>query len=229
MNQPLVSVIICVYNGEQYLSDAIRSVQDQEYAPIELIVVDDASTDGTATLARSFPDVTLIELDENRGPSNARNIGIAAATGKYIAFLDADDLYLPGKLRKQVAHHKQHPETMYSFTQEELFYEDPEDRPNWTNKAVLQQAHTAYWPSSMMFRREIFDAVGPFEVGNKVMDSTPWVFRAQDLGYYGDVIEEVLLKRRIHASNATHHIKQGQSELFQALKQSIDRRRKRHE
>lgn len=91
MNRPLVSVIIPVYNGEHYLSFAIRSVLQQDYYPFEIIVVDDGSTDKSGNIARSFKEVHYI-YQPNHGVAVARNVGVTAAQGEFIAFLDQDDL-----------------------------------------------------------------------------------------------------------------------------------------
>jgi glycosyltransferase involved in cell wall biosynthesis len=97
-----ISVIIPAYNAEQYIRTAIESCLNQTCAPIEIIVVDDASTDGTAAVAESFPSpVRVIRLPENMGVSVARNRGVEASTGDWIAFLDADDWFFPEKLEHQ--------------------------------------------------------------------------------------------------------------------------------
>lgn len=101
MNCP-VSVVIPAYNAERFIADALASVQAQSCQPLEIIVVDDGSTDRTAQLVRGFAGVCYLRQD-NAGPSRARNAGIRAARGEYIAFLDADDLWLEEKLERQMA------------------------------------------------------------------------------------------------------------------------------
>ena len=107
-----VSVVIPAYNAAATIERALRSVAAQTYRPLEVIVVDDASTDPTATLAADFADleVRVVRLTTNGGPSRARNAGIAAASGDYIAFLDSDDIWLPEKTARQVAYLDGHPE-----------------------------------------------------------------------------------------------------------------------
>ena len=104
MNQDknkLVSVIIPVYNGENYLSQAIDSVIDQTYSPIELIIVDDGSTDKSKEIASSYSQVNYV-YQENQGVAIARNTGIFKSQGEYIAFLDQDDIWTANKLKLQV-------------------------------------------------------------------------------------------------------------------------------
>ena len=102
--KPIVSVIIPTYNRAHLISGAIQSVLDQTYQDFELIVVDDGSKDNTEEVVKDFPDprIRYIRLEENRGAAAARNIGIKAAKGEYIAFQDSDDEWLPEKLEKQI-------------------------------------------------------------------------------------------------------------------------------
>ena len=99
---PLVTVIITAYNTEKYVKQAIESVIGQTYQHLEIIVVDDGSTDQTGTIAQSFGDKILYVRQENKGESGARNTGVMRATGEYISFLDADDYYVPEKIEKEV-------------------------------------------------------------------------------------------------------------------------------
>ena len=96
------SVIIPAYNAERYIRKAVESCLGQTYAPYEIIVIDDASTDSTAAIAESFPSpVRVIRLAKNSGVSVARNRGVEASTGDWLAFLDADDWFLAEKLELQ--------------------------------------------------------------------------------------------------------------------------------
>jgi Glycosyltransferases involved in cell wall biogenesis len=97
----LVSVIIAVYNGEKYISQAIESLFNQTYKNVEIILVDDGSTDNTSKIAKQYDNIKYI-YQQNKGQSSARNLGISAANGEYLAFLDADDLYREDKIEKQV-------------------------------------------------------------------------------------------------------------------------------
>lgn len=99
MPQPYFSVIIPAYNREEMISATLRSVETQTFTDFEVIVVDDGSTDGTVNAAKRFPFVRLIS-QQNAGPGAARNAGVAAATGKYVAFLDSDDLWFPWTLKR---------------------------------------------------------------------------------------------------------------------------------
>jgi len=103
----LISVVMPVYNGEDFIVDSVRSVINQTYHNLELIVVDDCSSDNSVNIIRSFVEkdsrVCLVQANGNSGAAVARNIAIKASKGRYIAFLDADDLWMPEKLEKQIA------------------------------------------------------------------------------------------------------------------------------
>jgi glycosyltransferase involved in cell wall biosynthesis len=102
MDQALVSVIIPVFNGEKYIRCAIDSVLEQDYQPIEIIVIDDGSSDATLDILRDLGNEISIYQQPNKGSAAARNLGIRMAKGSYIAFLDADDYWFPGKIRAQM-------------------------------------------------------------------------------------------------------------------------------
>lgn len=100
---PFVSVVIPTYNCAPFLAEALQSVFEQDYPSFEVIVVDDASTDHTPEIIKLFGErVAYLRLSENSGPAAARNRGIAESRGEYLALLDADDVWLPGKLRAQM-------------------------------------------------------------------------------------------------------------------------------
>jgi len=113
----LISIITPLYNSKQHILDTIQSVQYQTYANWELIIIDDASNDGSVKVAESFSTqdkrIKLIKLDSNKGPAVARNKGIKECSGRYIAFLDSDDLWYAEKLNKQLNFMKKN---HYAFT-----------------------------------------------------------------------------------------------------------------
>src|SRR4026207_773633 len=119
---PLVSVIVPVYNGRRYLRAALESVFAQTYRPIEVIVVDDGSVDDSGTIAQSFPEVRYMH-QTNQGVAAARNNGIDAAQGEFFALLDQDDLWATDKLKVQVDYFLNHPDVGYTLTQQKFFLE----------------------------------------------------------------------------------------------------------
>lgn len=113
MNQayPLVTVVITTFNCEEYVEETIRSALDQDYPNLEIILVDDGSSDSTVTIAERFlPGIQIVRQSNSGGPSKPRNTGLQMAKGKYISFLDGDDLLEPGRTKQQVEALESHPE-----------------------------------------------------------------------------------------------------------------------
>ena len=141
MGKPLVSIILTLYNGEKFIRETIESALAQTYTDWELIVVDDASTDGSAGVVSSFDDprIRVVSLAENGQLCNAHIVGDGEAKGKYMAVLDKDDLWEPDKLEKQVAYLEEHPDTGACFTMMSFIDENgqPKEDP------VLQSVFTA--------------------------------------------------------------------------------------
>src|SRR5436305_1935247 len=108
INQPLVSVVMPAFNAEAFVAEGIESVLAQDYECVEVIVVDDGSTDNTSAVASRYPVKCIAQ--KNSGIAAARNAGVAVSRGSLVAFLDADDIWLPGKLSTQVAYLLKHPE-----------------------------------------------------------------------------------------------------------------------
>lgn len=108
---PLISVVMPVYNGANLVREAIRSILDQTFRDFEFIIVDDGSTDDTASIIKSFDDprIQFISLDINRGISHALNLGISMASGKMVARIDSDDMAMPQRLERQLTFMERHP------------------------------------------------------------------------------------------------------------------------
>lgn len=125
MNPSLVSVIIPIYNAEKYIAETVKSVLAQTYTDWELILVDDGSSDNSIAICQQFSDSRIsIIRQKNGGVSSALNTGIRQAHGDYLAFLDADDLWLPEKLARHLAHLKSHPDVGVSFSPSSFINEE---------------------------------------------------------------------------------------------------------
>ena len=173
-----VSVVIPVFNGERFIAEAIRSVQEQTVRPLEVIVVDDGSRDSTEKVVRqcSGPVPVVYHYQENQGPGIARNRGVAHARGEWIAFLDADDVWYPDKLSVQMEHIRTYPKV-------DFFYSDFDvAQPDGTvaRRAVVSQfarPKKAHWkklshivfngqpfpfPSTVLLRKSVFTRLTGF-------------------------------------------------------------------
>ena len=220
---PLVSVIVPIHNGERFLGEALDSVGAQDYDNVEVIVVDDGSTDGGPSLARAR-DVVLIRQDQ-RGAGSARNAGIDLARGEILAFLDQDDVWMPSKLRRQVEVLTTHPESI-CLAQQTYFLEDGAIAPAWFGKPELLLAadHAGWAPSCLAVRRSTFDRVGRFDARLRHISDVDWFSRAAQIGIPIEIPPETLVRRRIHAANDSGS-PMAMQELFTILRGAAARKR----
>lgn len=227
-NQPLISVIIAVYNGEKYIAETINSVLAQDYPSIELVVIDDGSTDGTADIVRNFPQVKYFHMP-NAGLGAARNNGVRRASGEYLAFIDADDLWLPEKLRVQMQRLlTENSENTMVFSHMGQFICSTLSETE-AGKIKLEE-HQKVIPGisaiTLLLHKNVFEKVGYFFEIKQVGDFIEWYSRAQDLKIETIMLPEVLAKRRIHASNMSRQKQQySQQQFLPVLKSILERRR----
>jgi glycosyltransferase involved in cell wall biosynthesis len=226
LSNPLVSVIVAVRNGERFIASAIRSILNQDYRPVEIIVVDGHSQDGTAVIARSFEHVHYV-AQRNRGIADAYNLGITAARGEIIAFLSHDDLWMPGKLALQVNHLQKHPDIQYSITMIEYFVEPGSEIPPGFKKELFAGPHVGHIMETLVARKTLFDLIGGFDSGMALAEDADWYARANDHGVPMAIIPEVLLRKRVHGDNASSDAQTSNRELLKALKRSIERKKSR--
>ena len=246
MSAPLVSCIIPVYNGERFLAEAIRSILAQTHQPLEVIVVDDGSTDATGMVAQRYlaPDVSADFADdaagartravvrdlrqENAGPVVARNTGIALARGQYLAFLDADDRWEPTRIEKQLASLAEHPEAEISVCLVRNFFMPGFEPTNdFERRHPRNQATPAYLSIGMVLSRATLDRVGPFDTSLDHGDGADWFLRARQLGIKDILVREVLVHRRIHGNNMSKtQAAASRDEFLAIIKRSLDQRRK---
>ncbi len=219
----LVSAVIPVCNGEKYLSAAIESVLAQTFPDIELIIVDDGSTDSSAKIAGGYEGAGYI-YQPNKGVTAARNTGILSARGEFIAFLDQDDMWTPDKLKVQVGYLVDNPGAGYSLARQRLFLEPGTTAPSWLKKEFLFHDQAGYLPGTLVARRWAFGQVGLFDPAYRIGSDTDWLARARDLGIPMVILPEVLLLRRIHHGNQSARTDLIHTELAKILKASIDRR-----
>lgn len=217
-----LSVVIPAYNCGRFIAEAIESVLAQGHREAELLVVDDGSTDDTAeVLARYGSAVTLLR-QANAGAAAARNTAMRAARGRYVAFLDADDVWLPGKIDAQVAHLERHPEVSLCCTRWDLLHPDssgayvvhsPQSDRSGSNIAsfsaltyadLLLDCHV--WTSTVVVRRELIHSLGGFD---------PALRRGQDYDYWLRASRTTAI-HRLDASLALYRMGSGHGNKFAA-------------
>jgi glycosyltransferase involved in cell wall biosynthesis len=194
MSQPLVSIVMPVYNAEPFLREALDSVFAQDYEPFEVVLVDDGSTDESGAIAQSYPLHYIRQ--ENAGPSAARNAAIAAAQGEIIAVADSDDVWLPHKLSLQVGYLIEHPEVTATF-----------GRQKWTTPPP-DAARDRVWGDldgiplvSMVVRKQAVQEIGGYDPALRGPEDLDLLVRLRECGHQFTVLPEVVVLRRYHGDN----------------------------
>jgi glycosyltransferase involved in cell wall biosynthesis len=219
---PLVSVIVPAYNRERLLPDALASIAAQDCDALEVVVVDDGSTDGTARVAETYGDPVRCVVQEHRGVSIARNRGLRESRGKLIAFLDSDDVWSANSLAHRLDLLRANPEVDVVYGKTRIHNLVPQ-----TTLRRYKDGEAIHHPSfgSMLIRRAVFDRVGFVNEQFEHSEDIEWLFRAKEAGVPMLLTDEVVLEYRIHGGNMTSEATTNRQFLFKALKQSLDRRR----
>ncbi len=225
---PLVSAIIPVYNGRRFLLDAVESVLEQTYSEVECIVVDDGSTDGSAKLLRSEPDVRLI-TQPRRGVSAARNRGGAAASGEYLAFLDADDVWLAEKLAAQVQSAKDDSAEFvvcgFRTVDQQLSVQGPPRRLHSEHPLALGlllfdgRTSGAASSSTLLCKREAFKALGGYARDLSTSADLDLMVRAA-LRHRLSIVPEPLVLCRMHGANMSKNVRLMESDMRRVIERA---------
>ena len=227
-NNPLVSVVIPVFNGERYLSEAIDSVLNQSYRPIEVVILDDGSTDNTAVIAKRYLPSIKYYYQPNGGIASALNHGIAQSEGEYLSFLDADDLWLPDKLTIQMKSFEAEPTLDMVFGHMKQFFSPDLDKELRAGIMLIDGNMPGYFKGTMLIRRESFFRVGLFDTRLHLGDFVDWYSKAIEKGLKGFMVPDVVMARRIHENNTGIKQRKFQSDYLRILKASLDRRRQQN-
>jgi glycosyltransferase involved in cell wall biosynthesis len=203
---PGISVVIPVRNGVAFLPEAVASARDQDLAPLEIIVVDDGSQDGSAEIAGLAGAVVLRQ--QNRGAGAARNEGARRARGSMVAFLDADDRMLPGRLRLQSARLAEDPELDGVLGLIRTFDEEPVDRgPESGDEPETVTRYgppePGWLPSTLLVRRSSFLDSGGFDEELMAGEFVDWISRCRQQGRRFALVDHLVAERRAHAGNTT--------------------------
>lgn len=227
MTAPLVSCVVPVWNGERFLGEALDSIVAQTYRRLEIVVADDGSTDGTgAVAARYGPEVRRV-CQANAGCAAARNLGVGASRGELVAFLDADDLWHPEKLARQVARFRARSQLDFCVTRARNFWvaELHEEERRYRDHRVAQD-QPGYVTQTLMVRRAFLGQVGPFDPGLRHGDGPEWFMRAAERGAVMELVPEVLTLRRLHQTNLSRRLADdSRAEFLRIVRASLVRRR----
>ena len=237
-NRYFVSVIMPAYNSREYIAEAIHSVLDQDYRDLELIIVDDGSTDGTAEEALKFGDRVKVLVQKNAGPAAARNRGVKAANGQFLAFIDSDDVWMPGKISAQVSYLKNNSDVGVVFGRLVRWYPNelgaflPPPFPTTIssdNIIVHEESGWIYpemlldsviWIVSALIRKEIWIALEGLDESLRTGEDYDFFIRSSRICKM-DELNLYVAYYRIHPACTTHVIRTENNEclvLMRALK-----------
>jgi glycosyltransferase involved in cell wall biosynthesis len=198
---PKISVVIPTYNRADVLPTALASVWNQSRKPDEVIVTDDASSDDIASVVKSFPGTQLIRLKKNSGAGNARNVGVNAASGDYIAFLDSDDYWQPTKLQQQESYLVLNPAldlictgvtvTERSGRSKQHGAQFAEPRQEWT---FCDFQNYPFSPTTWLIRKSAFEAAGGFDISLPNAEDLDLLARLQPTAKIACIPEQLVLK-----------------------------------
>jgi glycosyltransferase involved in cell wall biosynthesis len=223
MNDTLISVIIPVFNGEEFIQEAIESIFSQKYHPIEIIIIDDGSKDSTKKIVSQFPEIQY-HYQTNQGPAKARNVGLSFAGGSLIAFLDADDYWSDQKLDIQFNLMKNNPSVDIVLGHVQFICPVQKQKDNYKYVPYLQP-----WmaPSlgNALIKRSVFDLIGNLDEEQFYCDDIDWFKRVREKNLTILEHNDVTYYYRRHENNITNNDQLGKQFLLQAVKKSLDRKR----
>jgi glycosyltransferase involved in cell wall biosynthesis len=226
MTLPKVSVVVPVFNGKQFIGEALASLRREQNVEAEIIVIDDGSTDGSVVtieaLAEQDARIRLIASD-HRGVSATRNIGVRAATAEYITFLDCDDICPPGRIARQALKLASHP-SAEAVVGETLWFEaltpDLDPVPGSRHmRGLFVTLHSA------LFHRSVFETYGFFDEQLHSCEDFDFFLRLSEGGACFLIETEIASLYRRHPGNMTRNIQRLQKQMLAALQRSIARRR----
>jgi glycosyltransferase involved in cell wall biosynthesis len=219
------SLVIPVHNGEKYLAECIQSALGQERVALEILVVDNGSTDGTSNVVRKFPYIRYFHLEE-RGLVKALNHGVENSRGAFLAFLDADDLWRPNKLATQLEAFARNPVVDMVFGHIEQFVSPELPDPIKARLSIRNRRLPGRHRSTLLIRRKSFWKVGLFTKDQNFAEFIEWYMRAKEQGLQELMLPDVLALRRIHGANYTYTDRDKRIEYVRILKRGLDRRRR---
>jgi len=220
----LLSVVVPTHNRASFLTEAIQSILSQQTGLMEIIVVDDGSSDQTGETVESFgPPVRLIQ-QAHAGPAAARNRGLKDASGKYIGFLDDDDLWAPDKLQLQLPRLFEEPDAdiILGHTQRMIWRDEAAGGAQFVDYLDPVKLYSL---GSSLFRRSVFDRVGLFDENMRHSEDDDWFMRARSLGISMIFLPQVSQYYRFHSNNMTYNKQEKIPDLLRLLKNRLDRKR----
>lgn len=223
MNGERISAIVPVCDGELYIEEAIDSILEQSRPPDQVIVVDDGSTDATAERVERYGEAVELLRREHAGVGAALNSALDAAHGELLSFLDADDLWTPRKLEVQLEAIAD-PAVDIVFGRVEQFISPDLNADECARLRRPPGDQPGKLKGAMLVGRAAFDRVGPFTTRWKLADFIDWYARAQELRLTERMLDQVVLRRRLHRSNVGRSESASRKEYAVAMAAALRRR-----
>jgi glycosyltransferase involved in cell wall biosynthesis len=218
-----ITVVIPAYNAGPFIAEAIDSVLGQELQPAEIIVVDDGSVDGTSEIVRRFPEVTY-HHQQNAGAAAARNVGLALATGSFVAFHDADDLMTPNRLGDQLRYLAQNPDVDAVLGRYENHVVDGGHVPEWASYGDPSEAGVSL-DGALMARTGSMRRVGGFDETIALAEGIDLLARFKEMGLSFGILDRVIIIRRIHGANISSDTRTAARGFAVAIHSHLKRKR----
>ena len=221
--KPLISVMMPTYNNAKYIKQAIESIYAQNYDNIEIIVVDDGSTDNTKEIVQQYKDIKYFYI-EHKGIPFARNLVLEKSKGEYIAILDSDDYWLPEKLNTQMQYFKEHPDCEIVFTKFKNIIDNEKIRNDriTINEKNREEKEKKYLPTALI-KKSLFEKYGVFDEDFQTGEDSELMFRFEKNGVnLNHYVATILYIRRLHGNNITLRVRQKYSKyLMKVLRKGI--------
>jgi len=221
---PKISVIIPIYNDALYIQEAIRSVFSQKIEELEIIIINDGSTDNFEEKIEDFNDPRIRIIKQiNSGAAAARNNGIKNAKGEFLAFLDADDIWAPNKLKLQLEVLINREDINMVYGQVKEFYDS--SILGYDNLQKNAKTFVGYSLIALLISKKDFLSVGDFQTKWKVAEFIDWYDRAKHMGLMEIILPDLLAFRRIHSGNIDRLYRLDSKQYVAVLKEALDRKR----
>jgi glycosyltransferase involved in cell wall biosynthesis len=203
MDNPVVSIVIPTLNAGKFLRFALNSIIGQSLKKYEIVICDGGSTDGTLEIVADYPDARVVRQTDT-GLAGAWNDGIRASAGKYIAFLDSDDVWTDFCLERHITLMESNPGYLGSIGHVEFFLEDDQVPPPGFKMSLLQGSYPAYMPGCFVGKKELFGKTGLFETSWQIASDLVWFAKLKRMSLPLGMISDTVLKKRVHNNNLSY-------------------------
>ena len=220
-----VSVIVPCHDAARYIDEALASVAAQGVPDLEVLVIDDGSTDDSAAVAARHGGAVRVHSQPNAGAAAARNRGLELARGALVAFLDADDVWTPNSLGDRLAALDAEPDAGYAAGLVQQFVSPDFPAESRSHLAEFVEVSAGRVAGGMLVRRSVIESVGHFDAAYRSGEVIDWVARADAAGVRAALVPRVVLRRRIHAANSTRRNARLPGDYLRMLRSSIARQR----